>query len=220
MNREPPDMSCWNQWYSDPFEIGRLGQRFLRRRLVAFLAVLLLASLLLIGPVTASEPLDPELRQLLQEAVLADAGFDDRFDAEVWLLDMSNRLEPFVENTKTRIALLKRLHYEATRAGLPPELVLAVIEVESRFDQYAISVSGARGLMQIMPFWLEEIGISDNNLFLMRTNLRMGCTILRYYLDLESGDLRRTLARYNGSLGKYSYPDKVIGVLNTRWFKQ
>jgi len=98
--------------------------------------------------------------------------------------------------------------------------VLAVIEVESRFDQYAISVSGARGLMQIMPFWLDEIGISDKNLFLMRTNLRMGCTILRYYLDIESGDLTRALARYNGSLGRYAYPNKVIAALNSRWFKQ
>ena len=220
MNREPLDMSGRKQWFSALSGIEGRVQRFLCQGLLAFLAVLLLAVLPLIGPIAASESPDPELRQLLQEAVLADVGFDDRFDAEVWLLDMSNRLEPFVEDTKTRIALLKRLHYEATRAGLPPELVLAVIEVESRFDQYAISVSGARGLMQIMPFWLDEIGISDNNLFLMRTNLRMGCTILRYYLDLESGDLRRALARYNGSLGKYSYPDKVIAALNSRWFKQ
>ncbi len=220
MNRKPVDMSDRSQWFSAPFEIDGLVRQLLCLRIVQFLAVISLTGLLLTGPLAASEPLDPELRQLLQEAVMADAGFDDRFDAEVWLLDMSNRLEPFVENPKDRIALLKRLHYEATRAGLPPELVLAVIEVESRFDQYAISVSGARGLMQIMPFWLDEIGISDNNLFLMRTNLRMGCTILRYYLDLESGDLTRALARYNGSLGKYRYPNKVIGVLNSRWFKQ
>jgi soluble lytic murein transglycosylase-like protein len=220
MNSEPTVMSCGNQWLSVPIETSGLFQKSLCLRIVAFLTVLLLAGLLFTGPVTASEPLDPELRRLLQEAVLADVGFDDRFDAEVWLLDMSNRLEPFVENTKDRIELLKRLHYEATRAGLAPELVLAVIEVESRFDQYAISVSGARGLMQIMPFWLDEIGISDNNLFLMRTNLRMGCTILRYYLDIESGDLTRALARYNGSLGKYHYPNKVIAALNSRWFKQ
>ncbi len=220
MNRKPPDMSDRNQRFSVPFEIDGLVRRLLYLRIVQFLAAISLTGLLLTGPLAASEPLDPELRQLLQEAVMADAGFGDRFDAEVWLLDMSNRLEPFVENPKERIALLKRLHYEATRAGLAPELVLAVIEVESRFDQYAISVSGARGLMQIMPFWLDEIGISDNNLFLMRTNLRMGCTILRYYLDLESGDLTRALARYNGSLGKYRYPNKVIGALNSRWFKQ
>lgn len=189
-------------------------------RKTAILPVLSLAGLLAIGQVNASEPQDPELRRLLQEAVLSEVGFNDRFDAEVWLLDMSNRLEPFIENTKTRIALLKRLHYEATRVNLAPELVLALIEVESRFDQFAISVSGARGLMQIMPFWLEEIGISDNNLFRMRTNLRMGCTILRYYMDMESDNLTRALARYNGSLGKHDYPNKVIGALNKRWFKQ
>jgi len=184
------------------------------------LPVLLLAGLLLVGSVYAAEPPDPELRLLLQEAVLADVGFNDRFDAEVWLLDMSNRLEPFINNTKNRIALLKQLHYEATRVNLAPELVLALIEVESRFDQFAISVSGARGLMQIMPFWLEEIGISDKNLFRIRTNLRMGCTILRYYMDMESNDLTRALARYNGSLGKQDYPNKVINALNKRWFKQ
>jgi len=220
MNRKPVDMSDRSQWFSAPFGIDGLVRQLLCLRIVQFLAAISLTGLLLTGPLAASEPLDPELRRLLQDAVLADAGFDDRFDAEVWLLDMSNRLEPFVENPKDRIALLKRLHYEATRVGLAPELVLAVIEVESRFDQYAISVSGARGLMQIMPFWLDEIGISDNNLFLMRTNLRMGCTILRYYLDLESDDLMRALARYNGSLGKYRYPNKVITALNSRWFKQ
>ncbi len=182
--------------------------------------ILLLTALLLIGSAYAAEAPDPELRRLLQEAVLADVGFNDRFDAEVWLLDMSNRLEPFIKNTKNRIALLKRLHYEATRVNLAPELVLALIEVESRFDQFAISVSGARGLMQVMPFWLEEIGISDKNLFRIRTNLRMGCTILRYYMDMESNDLTRALARYNGSLGKQDYPNKVVNALNKRWFKQ
>ena len=185
-----------------------------------FLSLVSLAASLLLGQVFASDPPDPELRRLLQDAVSSDVGFSDRFDAEVWLLDMSIRLEPFVEDTKTRIALLKQLHYEATRVNLAPELVLALIEVESRFDQFAISVSGARGLMQIMPFWLEEIGISDNNLFRMRTNLRMGCTILRYYVDMESGNLTRALARYNGSLGKRTYPNKVISALNARWFKQ
>jgi soluble lytic murein transglycosylase-like protein len=220
MNKEPLDMSDRYQWFSAIFEFDGLVRRLLCLRIVLFLAAISLTGLPLSGPLAASEPPDPELRRLLQEAVLADLGFDDRFDAEVWLLDMSNRLEPFVENPKDRIVLLKRLHYEATRVDLAPELVLAVIEVESRFDQYAISVSGARGLMQIMPFWLDEIGISDNNLFLMRTNLRMGCTILRYYLDLESGDLTRALARYNGSLGKYRYPNKVITALNSRWFKQ
>ena len=163
---------------------------------------------------------DPELTRLLREAVETDNGFEDRFEAQVWLLDMSKRLEPFVEDPETRIAMLQRIHYEARRVNIEPELVLAVIEVESAFDEYAISVSGARGLMQVMPFWLDEIGISDKNLFKIKTNLRMGCTILRYYIDMEPHDLGRALARYNGSLGKTVYPNKVIAALHRNWYKQ
>ena len=162
----------------------------------------------------------PELRKLLQEAIASDSGFEDRFAAQVWLLDMSNRLKRFVKNPATRITMLKQIHYESTRINVAPELVLALIEVESAFDEFAISVAGARGLMQVMPFWLDEIGLSDKNLFKIRTNLRMGCTILRYYLDMESGNLTRALARYNGSLGRNTYPNKVINALNTRWFRQ
>jgi len=194
--------------------------RFKLTRLRLMALTPLLAMLIVAKAYASTSPPEPELRQLLQEAISSDAGFEDRFDAEVWLLDMSQRLAPFIEDPKTRLNLLKRLHYEATRVNLPPELVLAVIEVESRFDRFAISVSGARGLMQVMPFWLEEIGISDTNLFHVRTNLRMGCTILRYYMDMESNDLMRALARYNGTLGKQDYPNKIIGALNERWFKQ
>lgn len=163
---------------------------------------------------------DPELRRLLRQAIEADSGFQDKFDAQVWLLDMLQRLEEFVPDVATRIEMLKIIHYEARRVGLEPELVLAVIEVESYFDEYAISVAGARGLMQVMPFWLDEIGISDQNLFKIRTNLRMGCTILRYYVDMEPDDLGRALARYNGSLGRTVYPNKVINALHRNWFKQ
>ena len=180
----------------------------------------LLAWLALTPALANTHEFDPKLRQLLQEAVENDHGFEDRFDAEVWLLDMSNRLKRFVEDPKRRLTLLKQVHYESKRANLAPELVLALIEVESAFDEFAISVSGARGLMQIMPFWLDEIGLSDKNLFKIRTNLRMGCTILRYYLDIESDNLTRALARYNGSLGKYKYPNKVLKALNVRWFRQ
>lgn len=187
----------------------------------AQLALVLILPLLLLPPGNAAlATADPELRRLLKEAIDSDAGFEDRFDAEVWLLDMSRRLEKFVEDPQMRIHMLKQVHYEATRVEIEPELVLAVIEVESAFDEFAISVSGARGLMQVMPFWLEEIGISDKNLFKIRTNLRMGCTILRYYLDMEPNDLGRALARYNGSLGKTIYPNKVISALQKNWFKQ
>ena len=169
---------------------------------------------------TATQQPDPELRRLLIEAIESDSGFEDRFDAQVWLLDMSKRLEKFVADPALRLEMLKRIHYEARRANLEPELVLAVIEVESHFDQFAISVAGARGLMQVMPFWLDEINLSDKNLFKIRTNLRMGCTILRYYMDMEPEDLGRALARYNGSLGSTVYPNKVIGALHRNWFKQ
>ena len=185
---------------------------------LAALVTLPLLALATVAPLQAST--DPELRRMLKEAIESDSGFEDRFDAQVWLLDMSRRLEKFIEQPKLRIELLKLIHYEARRVGIEPELVLAVIEVESRFDEFAISVSGARGLMQIMPFWLNEIGISDQNLFKIRTNLRMGCTILRYYMDMEPHDLGRALARYNGSLGKTIYPNKVINALHINWFKQ
>ena len=188
------------------------------RSLRQFSVFILFGLLITAQPTYAST--DPVLRELLKEAIESDAGFEDRFDAQVWLLDMSRRLETFVADPKTRIEMLKLIHYEARRVGIEPELVLAVIEVESHFDEYAISVSGARGLMQVMPFWLDEIGISDRNLFKIRTNLRMGCTILRYYIDMEPNDLGRALARYNGSLGKTVYPDKVVRALQTNWFKQ
>lgn len=195
-------------------------QTRLTKLLSRLLITLSLAWMIGAPAVATSTEFDPELSRLLQEAIESDYGFEDRFAAQVWLLDMSNRLKRFVKNSETRIAILKQVHYEASRVNIAPELVLSVIEVESAFDEFAISVAGARGLMQVMPFWLDEIGLSDKNLFKIRTNLRMGCTILRYYLDIESGNLTRALARYNGSLGKYKYPNKVLKALNTRWFKQ
>ena len=114
---------------------------------------------------------------------------------------------------------LSLLHAEATLAEVPPELVLAVIEIESAFERFAISHAGALGLMQVMPFWLEEIGRPGDNLFNVQTNLRFGCTILKYYIDMEKGDLVRALARYNGSLGKTKYPYKVLDALHKRWFR-
>lgn len=162
---------------------------------------------------------DPELREVLRSAASDTASFTDRFDAEVWLTDMSRRLERQVRDPEERIQILKLVHLEASRVELPPELILAVIETESNFDRYAISVAGAIGLMQIMPFWLNEIGRPNDNLLHIDTNLRYGCTILRFYLDKENGDLRRALGRYNGSLGKRKYPNKVIDKLSKKWFK-
>ena len=180
-------------------------------------AVLLAA--LVAAPVAAQESLDPELVAALREAANDTSTFEDRYDASVWLTDMSRRLERQVKDPDERIRILKTVHREATRADLSPELVLAVIDTESNFDPYAISVAGALGLMQVMPFWRNEIGRPDDNLNNIETNLRYGCTILRHYLDREKGDLRRALGRYNGSLGKRKYPNKVIDKLTRKWFK-
>ena len=163
---------------------------------------------------------DPTLRLLLTKAIKASDSFEDRFDAEVWLLDMSNRLERIIKDEKHRLTLLRGIHREATRAKLFPELVLAVIEIESRFDHFAISRSGAQGLMQVMPFWLKEIGHPDDNLVDVNTNLRMGCTILKYYMDMEKNDLHKALARYNGSYGSRKYSDKVLKALRINWHKK
>ena len=177
--------------------------------------------LALLAPVAAlSEQVpDPELREVLRVAASAADSFEDRFDAEVWLTDMSRRLERQVRNPDERLRILTRVHHEASLVGLEPELVLAVIEVESNFDRFAISKAGAIGLMQIMPFWLKEIGRPDDNLFVVRTNLRYGCTILRYYLDMEKGNLTHALARYNGSRYSNRYTKKIFRALDKRWRK-
>ncbi|WP_455222398.1 lytic transglycosylase domain-containing protein [Kaarinaea lacus] len=166
------------------------------------------------------QPIDDELRKVLTEAANSSDSFTDRFEAEVWLHDMSNRLARYMPEPEDRILFLKNVHYEAKRADLPPELVLSVIHVESAFNQWAISSVGAQGLMQVMPFWLKEIGRDGDSLFDIKTNLRFGCTILRHYLDREKGNLICAFARYNGSLGRYKYPNKVFDKLQTRWFRR
>ena len=182
-------------------------------------SLVLFAALLSGGALVAEPAPDPELREVLRQAASESASFSDRFHGEVWLTDMSRRLARQVRDPDERIELLTLVHLEAARVELPPELVLAVIEVESNFDRYAVSVAGALGLMQIMPFWLDEIGRPNDNLLHTDTNLRYGCTILRFYLDKEDGDLRRALGRYNGSLGKRKYPNKVIDKLSKKWFQ-
>jgi len=183
-----------------------------------FLLILLFISTGLHASTT--ERPNAELRLLLTKAINSADSFEDRFHAEVWLLDMSSRLKKKIPDNRKRLRLLKQIHYEANRAKLAPELVLSVIEVESNFDPWAISRVGARGLMQIMPFWLKEIGKPNDDLFKPNTNLRFGCTILRHYLDREKGDLVRGLARYNGSLGSKRYSNKVLNALSDRWFKR
>jgi soluble lytic murein transglycosylase-like protein len=143
--------------------------------------------------------------------------FSSPAEAERWLQAMSQRLAKKIPNPDQRIDLLKQIHYEATRAGLNPQLVLALIQVESNFRPYAISSVGARGLMQVMPFWKNYIGEADHNLFDVKLNLRYGCTILRHYLDREKGDLFYALGRYNGSRGKPTYPDLIMNAWRNSW---
>ena len=187
------------------------------------LALLLLMSGCMVSAAlqaATTERPDSEMRELLLESISASDSFSDRFEAEVWLSDMSNRLKRKVKDPEERFLILKTAHYEATRADLPPELVLALIDIESNFDRFAISHAGARGLMQVMPFWLDEIGRPGDDLFDIHTNLRFGCTILKLYLDRERGNRTKALARYTGSVGKVWYPQRVYKALGKRWYRQ
>lgn len=181
------------------------------------IAVLLLFAASIVQAAPTEKP-DDELRRRLIVAINQADSFEHRFDAEVWLVDMSTRVKKFMPDEAQRLEFLRLLHREARNAKIAPELVLAVIDVESRFNRFAVSSSGAQGLMQIMPFWLDEIGKPGDNLFDVQTNLRFGCTILKYYLEREKGGMVGALARYNGSYGKPQYPTLVINALNKRWY--
>jgi soluble lytic murein transglycosylase-like protein len=166
-------------------------------------------------------PLSASVRALLQRSVSDQAdpklAFATQYEADSWLNQMSRRLQKTMPDTEYRMNFLKTVHYEATRAGLDPQLVLGLIEVESSFNKYAVSNSGARGYMQVMPFWVKEIGTKGQNLFHLRVNLRYGCAILRHYLDMENGNLFRALGRYNGTLGKSGYPNLVRAAWRNHW---
>jgi soluble lytic murein transglycosylase-like protein len=167
------------------------------------------------------EPLSASVQAALSHAISDQAptksSFASSAEAIDWLSEMSRRLEKRVPDRESRLELLRAIHYEATRAGLDPQLVLGLIQVESGFKKYSVSSTGARGFMQVMPFWVKVIGRSEDNLFHLRTNLRYGCTILRHYLDIEQGDLYRALGRYNGSLGQAEYPNIVRGAWQKQW---
>jgi len=167
------------------------------------------------------EPLADSVRQRLSTQVSDRAvpamHFRSEDDANRWLAAMERRLEGRMPDRKQRLELLRTVHYEAVRARLDPQLVLGVIEVESGFRKYAVSMAGARGYMQVMPFWVKLIGQPKHNLFHLRTNLAYGCAILRHYVDQESGDYFRALARYNGSLGSAKYPRLVLAAWKGRW---
>ncbi len=151
-------------------------------------------------------------------AVLADTDpGHDRFDAEVWLHAADRALEPFLRDADERLALLGVVWDEANRHGIDPEFALAVMEVESTFDRFAVSTAGAQGLMQVMPFWKRELGRDEDNLTDPRTNVRYGMTILAHYLDRERGDAVRALTRYHGDRRDLSYPERVYRAWNRHW---
>lgn len=167
------------------------------------------------------EQLSNSVKALMQKSI-SDLGapkliFASDVEGQAWLAEMSDRLKKRLPNQAYREEFLRSVHYEATRAGLDPQMVLGLIHVESAFKKYAVSSVGARGYMQVMPFWVKSIGTSDQNLFHLKLNLRYGCTILRHYIDIERGDLYRALGRYNGSLGKPQYPNLVLGAWRKHW---
>ena len=186
---------------------------------------LLLAALLLTPPAQAGgqreEALSANVRSSLQRALadtaVARTAFRNVADEAAWLKDMSRRLAKRMPDEAERLEFLTTLHWEASRAGVDPQLMLGLIQVESGFRKYAVSPVGARGYTQVMPFWVKAIGNPDHNLFQLRTNLRYGALILRHYIDIERGDLFRALGRYNGSLGRPEYPNLVVGAWKRYW---
>jgi soluble lytic murein transglycosylase-like protein len=190
------------------------------RTLAAFLALLCLSPLAWAGA-QREEALAASVQAALHAAIADQASPEPEFSSITekvnWLATMSERLYKRMPDPQQRIEFLKTVYYESRRAGLDPQLVLGLIQVESGFKKYAVSGAGARGYMQVMPFWVKLIGTSESNLFHMRTNLRFGCTILRHYLDIEKGDIYRALGRYNGSLGKPEYPNMVRGAWEKNW---
>lgn len=165
----------------------------------------------------SAETQNPALVSALQNALTLEHSFEDEFAGQVWLASMSEPLSRWIKDPDERIELLTMIHAEATRVGLEPGLVLALIQVESAFDGFAVSYAGARGMMQIMPFWKKEIGREEDNLMHVPTNLRYGTTILAHYIDIEKGSVIRGLARYNGSRGQTWYPKRVLTYWNQYW---
>ena len=192
----------------------------------------ILAALVLLAPAAhADRQQDPGLREVIQAAIKATACFDGKYDDVVWFALMQPRVEMRLRAQPADLRLgddvqraaqriLRSVHCESSKHSMlrdRPQLVLAVIDVESAFDPFAVSSAGAVGLMQVMPFWPTELGLSKKDLIDVELNIRMGTSILAYYLERERGDYRRALGRYNGSLGRREYPDLVLGRLSSRW---
>jgi soluble lytic murein transglycosylase-like protein len=185
------------------------------------LAVLLAltASFALTREVRADQQRDPELKDLLQRIIGSSDCFTDKYESEVWHKSMEPRLAQFVPTHEARVEILDHVYCEAKRdpaLQIPPDLVLALMEVESRFDRWAVSPAGAVGLMQVMPFWPRQLGV-QNQLVKVAPNIRMGCEILRYYLRVEHHNWTQALARYNGSVGRNKYPALVMQRWERGW---
>ena len=199
-------------------------RRFAPVRLAAVWALVCIAAAGLCTPLQA-QPLaqaqrDPELRAVVAEAIRRADCFPDKYDSAVWYTLMEPRLRRIVADRDERLHILQTVWCETRRAGeqhLPPGLVLALIDVESRFNRWAVSSAGAVGLMQVMPFWPAQLGMHRHQLTQVDANLRMGCAILRYYLAQERNDMRRALGRYNGSLKSRQYPDLVVLRWSRNW---
>ncbi len=174
----------------------------------------MIATLCGIAPAArADQQLDPELQQVVQRAISEAECFADKYDSAVWYKLMEPRLRRVVPDRDERLEILRIVFCETSREGelrLPPGLVMGLIEVESRFDRWAVSSAGAQGLMQVMPFWPERLGVRRSELMHIAPNIRMGTAILRHYLAAEHNDVRKALARYNGSVGRREYPDLVL----------
>jgi len=193
--------------------------RWRLREHVAFALGALAVGLVLSGAANADQQRDPELKDLLQKIIGSKDCFLDKYESEVWYKSMEPRLQHFVASHEERVNILDHVYCEAKRdptLQLPPDLVLAMIEVESRFDPWAVSPAGAVGLMQVMPFWPTQLGV-QNQLVRVAPNIRLGCEILRYYLRAEHLNWSRALARYNGSTGRNSYPALVMQRWQRAW---
>jgi hypothetical protein len=198
---------------------------------IAYLAPFLFAGMAIALPALADGQRDPGLRQVIAAAISGKSCFDDKYDDVVWYAVMQPRVESRLRQQPADLRLgddigaaaqriLRAVHCESSKQSMlrdRPQLVLAVIDVESSFDPFAVSSAGAVGMMQVMPFWPSELGLTTRDLLDVELNIRMGTSILAYYLERERGDYRRALARYNGSLGRRSYPDLVLSRLHSRW---
>lgn len=189
----------------------------IRRQILSTSFALLFGAAVVSMPAFAEEVADQALLDKLAATLAANHAETDLFDAQVWLMASDQRLSRYLDDEAERLTLLQLVYREAHRTDLDPDLVLAVMQVESHFNQYAISRVGAQGLMQIMPFWRAELGRPLDNLINVETNIIYGTTILAHYLEVSQGDLVDALGRYNGSRGRLKYPELVVSAWRKTW---